>query len=181
MSPLGVARALLTAGGSAESIELIETKTFSGASSVAFDDLGDFKIHKFQWNNIHTGNNRDINLRAKVGGSVQSASSTYSRAMQVGSSSQSEDRDPNLDRLRLSAQTGNDTGEAINGFIWMYCAVDSTKYTTFNQHLAQIIHDGSFEGSFGGGAYKVANTLSGVHFYPNADTLTGSMSLYGVK
>ena len=107
MSPLGVARALLTAGGSVESIQLIETKTFSGASSVAFDDLGDFKIHKFQWNNIHTGDNRDISMRTKVGGSIQSDASTYSRAMQVGSSSQSEDRDPNLDRLRISAQTGN--------------------------------------------------------------------------
>jgi len=163
------------------SLELIEEQTVSGVSSVAFDDLGNYKVHLFQWNNIHTGDNRDISLRVKVGGTVQSASSTYARAMQVGGSSEAQDRDPNLDRLRLSAQTGNATGEAINGFLYMYCALDSTKYTTFNQHLAQIIYNGVFEGSFGGGAYKVNNTLSGVHFYPNADTLTGSMSLYGLK
>tara|TARA_R110001592_G_scaffold70003_10_gene214657 strand:+ start:519 stop:1121 length:603 start_codon:yes stop_codon:yes gene_type:complete len=163
------------------SLELIETETFSGASSVNFDDLGNYKVHVFQWNNIHLDDNRDMNLRTKVGGSVQSASSTYSRAMQVGSSSQDQDKDPNLDRLRLWAQTGADTGEAVNGFLWMYCALDSTKYTTFNQHYAQIIYNGNFEGSFGGGAYKVANTLSGVQLYPSSSTITGSISLYGLK
>jgi len=146
------------------SLEHIQTKTISDDSAVAFDDLGNYKVHLFQWKNIHLDDNRDQNLRVKVGGSVQSASSTYARAMQVGSSSQDQDKDPNLDRLRLWAQTGADTGESVSGFLWMYCALDSTKYTTFNQQYAKIIYNGNFEGNFGGGAYKVNNVLSGVHF-----------------
>ena len=164
------------------SLELIDTETFTNASTVEFNNLGNYKVHLFQWNNIHIDDNRDQNLRVKVGGSVQSDASTYSRAMQVGGSSEGQDRDPNLDRLRILAQTGADTGEAFNGFLWMYCALDSTKYTTFNQHYAQIIYNGVFEGSFGGGAYKVANALSGIQFYPSSSVMrSGSISLYGLK
>ena len=168
-------------GQSTGSLQHIETETFNGASAVEFDDLGDYKVHLFQWKNIHLADNRDQNLRVKVSGSVQSASNTYSRAMQVGGSSEGQDRDPNLDRLRLWAQTGADTGEAVNGFLWMYCALDSTKRTTFNQHYAQIIYNGVFEGSFGGGAYQESDALSGVYFYPSSSTMTGSISLYGLK
>ena len=179
---VGDAKALTDVGQLGGSLEHIQTKTISDDSAVAFDDLGNYKVHLFQWKNIHLDDNRDQNLRVKVGGSVQSASSTYARAMQVGSSSQDQDKDPNLDRLRLWAQTGADTGESVSGFLWMYCALDSTKYTTFNQHYAQIIYNGNFEGSFGGGAYKVNNVLSGVHFYPSSSVMrNGSISLYGLK
>ena len=173
--------ALTKAGHWGGSLEHIETQTFSGVTNVDFDDLGNYKVHVFQWNNIHLDDNRDQNLRAKVGGAVQSASNTYARAMQVGGSSEGQDRDPNLDRLRLWAQTGNATGEAVNGFLWMYCALDSTKYTMFNQQYAQIIYNAVFEPSFGGGGYKVNNTLSGVQFYPSSSTTTGTISLFGLK
>ena len=163
------------------SLEHIETQTFSGAANVDFDDLGNYKVHLFQWKNIHLADNRDQNLRVKVGGSVQSDSSTYSRAFQTGGSSEVQDKDPNLDRLRLWAQTGADTGEAVCGNLFMYCALDSTKYTMFNQQFSQIIYNGVFEPSFGGGGYKVANTLSGVQFYPSSSTMNGSIELFGLK
>jgi len=162
------------------SIEHIETETFSGVSTVDFDDLGNYETHLFVMNNIHLDDNRDQNLYAKTGGSTDTGSH-YARAFVVGGSADTEDRDNSLNRFRLWAQTGNATGEAFCGYLYMYNALDSAKYTLFNQFGSQTIYNGVQEISFGGGAYKQNNTLSGIQFWPSSSTMAGSIELYGLK
>tara|TARA_B100001996_G_C18611191_1_gene573771 strand:+ start:635 stop:1240 length:606 start_codon:yes stop_codon:yes gene_type:complete len=167
-------------GHASGSIEHIETETFNGVSTVNFDDLGNFETHLFVMNNIHLDDNRDQNLYAKTGGSVDDGSH-YSRAFVTGGSADGEDRDNSLNRFRLWAQTGNATGEAFCGWLYMYNALDSSKYTLFNQFGSQTIYNGVQEINFGGGAYKQNNTLSGIQFYPSSSTMAGSIELYGIK
>ena len=45
-------------------LELIETKSFTGVSSIDFDNLGTgYNMHLFTFHNIHVDDNRDLFIR----------------------------------------------------------------------------------------------------------------------
>jgi len=185
MAPLGAARFGLSGGAlDLGSLELIETISFSGASTVDFDDLGsNYNVHLFTCSNVNLADNRDQNVRVKVGGTVQTGASDYARAYQINRSDDVgyEDKDPDLNRLRINAEIGAATGESWNGYMYMYYALDSGRFTHFTQHLTQIIFYPHYVSTFGNGLYQQTNTLSGVQFSPSSSTMTGKISLYGIK
>jgi len=165
-------------------LELIETKVITGdPSSVSLDDLGTgYNVHFITFTNMHTDDNRDQNLRVKVGGVTQTSSS-YGRAFRVSNSAGGyDDKDATLDRLRILAEVGNATGECWTGSLYMYNALDSSKYTFFTTNNVFISFHPYFSSSFGSGSYNVSNVLSGLEFYPSSSVQrSGTISLYGIK
>ena len=164
-------------------LELIETQSVSGVSAVDFTTLSDYDIHFFTFNNLHCDDNKDLFSRVLVGGSEQSGASDYFRAFQACAPSYFyEDKDPDLHSIRIITEIGNATGECINGYIYMFNALDSAKYTFFSQQLAAIKYDGKTLNNFGASGYIQSNVLSGVRFYMSSgNILSADISLYGIK
>ena len=164
-------------------LELIETQSVSGVSAVDFTTLSDYDIHFFTFNNLHCDDNKDLFSRVLVGGSEQSGASDYFRAFQACAPSYFyADKDPDLHSIRIIPEIGNATGECINGYIYMFNALDSAKYTFFSQQLASIKYDGKTLNNFGASGYIQSNVLSGVRFYMSSgNILSADISLYGIK
>ena len=164
-------------------LELIETQSVSGVSAVDFTTLSDYDIHFFTFNNLHCDDNKDLFSRVLVGGSEQSGASDYFRAFQACAPSYFyADKDPDLHSIRIIPEIGNATGECINGYIYMFNALDSAKYTFFSQQLASIKYDGKTLNNFGASGYMQSNVLSGVRFYMSSgNILSADISLYGIK
>ena len=166
-------------------LELIETFTPSGVSSFDITNFGTgYDVHFLTFNDMSIGDNRDLYIRVYVGGVEQSGASDYGRAFQQGTATGSfaEDRDPDLHLLRVIPEMGNiGTGEGFNGYMYMYNAEDSAKYTFFTQQFSSVDFNNAFRMNFGSGIYQQANTLSGLKLYPNAGNISGSVSIYGIK
>ena len=183
--PLGSARFGLISLGISDSLEKIEAQTLSDDTAVDFDNLGTgYKAHLFICNNIHMDDNKDQNLRTKVGGSVQSNADDYFRAFdnQYTDNNWYEDKDPHLDRLRLNAEVGGYSPECWNAYIYMFNALDSTRYTFFTQSNNIIAFNGVLNNRYGAGAYQETDALSGVQFYPSSGYMrSGTITLYGIR
>ena len=164
-------------------LELIETKSFTGVSSIDFDNLGTgYNMHLFTFHNIHIDDNRDLFIRVKVGGSEQSGASDYGRALQGCADGYFyEDRDPDLHSIRVIPEIGNATGECITGYMYMYDALQDSKMTFFTQQLSAIKYDGKNLNNYGGTSYEITNAIDGVRFYPNAGNIAGTISIYAIK
>ena len=132
---------------------------------------------------MHCDDNKDLFSRVLVGGSEQSGASDYFRAFQACAPSYFyADKDPDLHSIRIIPEIGNATGECINGYIYMFNALDSAKYTFFSQQLAAIKYDGKTLNNFGASGYIQSNVLSGVRFYMSSgNILSADISLYGIK
>jgi hypothetical protein len=72
------------------------------------------------------------------------------------------------------------TGEGFNGYMYMYNAEDSSKYTFFTQQFSSVDFNNNFRMNFGSGIYQQANTLSGLKLYPNAGNISGTVSIFGI-
>ena len=168
-------------------LELIETQTItSSTAQIDFTDLGTgYNVHFITINNFQPATDaQDLNFRVLVGGSVQTGASDYARAFNINYSNgtNSEDRDPDLDRLRLIPEIGTSTGELANGYLYMYNALDSSKYTFFTQHSTFISRDPHYATTFGSGSYLQSNTLSGIRFYMSFGNINETeISIYGIK
>ena len=166
-------------------LELIETKTISDDSSVSFTNLGsDYKTHLFLINNLHLDDNRDQNLRVEVGGTEQTGSTDYSRSFRSGFSNGSgfyDDKDDELDRLRLNAEHGGFDPETSNAYLYMYNALQTSK-TIFSQFWTYQDKNNETAFRYGTGSYNKQHILSGVKFYPSTGLLiSGTISIYGQR
>lgn len=184
--PIGQAKFGLLGGiaSISDSLEKIETQTLSDDTAIDFDSLGTgYKAHLFICNNIHMDDNRDQNIRAKVGGSVDSTND-YFRAFenQFTNNNWYEDRDATLNRLRINSEVGGFSPECWNAYIYMYNALSSTQYTFFTQSNNVIGHDGSLGNRYGAGGYLETDALSGVQFFPSSGFMrSGTITLYGIR
>ena len=163
-------------------LEWIETLNPSNASHVELTTLGDYDIHLITLNNFHTDDNKDLNSRVLVGGSEKSGNH-YGRAFAACAPSYFyDDADAFLDRLRHIPEIGSGTGECLNGYIYMYNALDAAKYTFFTQAFAAMKYDGKTLNNFGGGIYQQSEALSGIKFYMSSgNILSADVSIYGIK
>ena len=165
-------------------LELIQTYTPSGVGSFDITNFGTgYNVHFLTFNDMSIGDNRDLFIRVYVGGVEQLGATDYGRAFQQGTATGSfaEDVDPDLHSLRVIPEMGNlGTGEGFNGYMYMYNAEDSAKYTFFTQQFSSVDFNNAFRMNFGSGIYQQANTLSGLKLYPNAGNISGTVSIYGI-
>jgi hypothetical protein len=165
-------------------LELISKNTISNASTVDITDLGsNYQVHLITMNNMHTNDNKDLNFRAIVGGDVQSGSSDYSRSFRnmYQDGNQYEDKDADLDRLRLNSEIGGNSPEGFNALIYMYNALFVGR-TFLTQQQAILDRNAYFGSYYGAGAYQGINVLSGISFYMSSDNInSGNISIYGIR
>ena len=167
-------------------LELIETKDLTGTTPTAIDftDLKEdiYNVHQITYNNLQITGGLDT-IRARVsndGGSSFESTSQYDGAIQTMTTAGSfgESTRTNFDAFDRIGQ--NAVNQAYNGYIYIYNAGDSTKYTFLTHHVTNQ-NDGF---RFGGQVYHVAETVNAFRLFLTTHTFkdVGSVvSLYGIK
>ena len=140
------------------SLELIEEQTISSSTAqVDFtsikENIYDVQFLKFNGLNFDT-DNKDLRLRFGVGGTIDT-DNDYQRARQIGDASGnfSESRDTNINYITIAGEIGSATNELLNGYIYIYNAGNSSKYTFTTHQTTQIKYTGVLQMNFGGGVY----------------------------
>ena len=139
--------------------------------------------HLFTYNDLRLHDNRDLELRVFVSGSIVDSGTAYERARQLGNSNGSfdEDFDNDMHTLKICGQNGANTGETTNGHIWMHNAVSNSDNTYITWMNTQVLFNGYYEMSYCQGKYSADDTLTGIRLYPSSDDLnSGEISLYGL-
>jgi len=184
--PLGAARFGLL-GGVADlgKLELIETQDLTGTtpSAIDFTDLQEstYNVHFLTYNNLQITGGLDT-IRARVsndGGSTFESTSNYDSAIQTMTVAGSfgESTRTNFDAFDRIGQTA--VNQPYNGYIYIYNAGDSSKYTFLTHHNTNQ-NDGF---RFGSQVYTVAETINAFRlFLPthNFRDVGSVLSLYGI-
>ena len=170
-----------------QTMDLLSTTTISNDATVDITtDLGSgYDTHIFQFHNVHTaGDNKDLEIRVFVSGSIVDSGTDYqrSRRLSEGDNDSHDDYDDDMHTLKVKGETGNATGEAINGYLYMYNALSSSMMTHFHWQMGHIINTGVYQNTKGVGSYKVAATLTGIRFYLSSGNISsGTIKMYGLK
>ena len=173
------------AGGS---LELIEEQTISGTvAQVDFTSIQQSKydVHLLILSNILTEtNNKRASIRFFESGVIETGS-VYQTANQVGTAGGtfSEVNNTSSNDIRITDNTGNDTGESSNIYVYCYNLGNSAKYSFVT--CQSVGTDGTPTAfmEFGGGVLPQASTVDGIRVLGNgSQNLTGgNLKLYGVK
>jgi len=164
-------------------LELIETITLSSVSSANFNNLGNFNIHLMTLNDIQntTDNGRPV-LRYIENGVVESGSNYQFGNFQIDSANNSaQSKNSSSTSALLCINNGNATNEKSNAYTYIYNALDSTKFTFSTVHSAGIIGSGAFKMWYGSSVLDQTTSVTGFNISVSSGTLTGNISLYGIK
>ena len=163
-------------------LELIETQTVSGVSTVDFTSIREssYDVHFLTANNFHTTTDSDRGrLRFYENGSLESGG-VYQLAEQQGRADGtfSEVRSTTSTSLDYIVNTGSSTNESGNAYCYIYNAGDSNKFTfmTYQTMTIQAIPQAVM--AFGSGVLPQASTVDGFQFF--APGTSGTFSLYGI-
>ena len=166
-------------------LELNETQTVSSAFA-DFESLGSYNVHLFTLNNVVPSSATNIGLRVSNDGGTSYEATGYQYAWQRGyPSTFTELKSTSSDRIQINGSIGTGTNDALNGYVYGYNLLDSSKYSFFTFHTIGSLSSSSIYAlmSFGSGVKPTAETHNGVRFGTGSfSALTsGSISLYGIR
>tara|TARA_R110002020_G_scaffold110651_4_gene255631 strand:- start:427 stop:996 length:570 start_codon:yes stop_codon:yes gene_type:complete len=188
MSPLGAARAVITSSADFGKLELIETKTISGTvAQVDFTSIKEstYNVHLLMLSNMLTETDaKRVALRFFESGSIEIASVyQFANFVLEAGGSQANVASTGSNTLRITDNTGNDTGESSNTYVYLYNLGDSSKYSFITCQSSAITSSAVGVTEFGSGVLPQTSTVDGIRVLGDgAINLTGgTMSLYGIK
>jgi len=167
-------------------LELIQTQTASSDSAIVFSNLGDYDVHLLTWSDLQLSQDgQAIQLRVSTDGGSSYVSSGYDWMYDYYDCSGSawEYASSNNSNMEIQRFNGNQARENTNGFLWLYNALNSTKYTFSHSHPAYLSEHGRLAHYSGGATYPVAAQVSAIKFMPQNGNFTTAqgISLYGLK
>ena len=172
------------------SIELIESQTFSSVSSVIFDEIKEdiYDVHFITIDNFQQDGGDNYGMRwllSNDGGSSYETSNyamAYFNLTSGGSTTDNKDTSrTHFQSTVVSADKDTDATSRGGGFIYMYNAGNSSKYTLQTNHSYS---EGTTIGlAFGGASYDVAETINAFKFddFGTGYNMWGTITVYGVK
>jgi len=182
--PLGAARFGLL-GGVADlgKLELIETKTFSGVTTVDFTSIDEstYNVHFLTINDLQgiDSTASPVYTRLSNDGGSTFETSNYQRA-QLANTFESRTTSSNFLNL-IGPGVTNKTGRSSNCYIYFYNLGDSAKYSFATEQGTTWTDANDYQMQFGSSVYTVAETINAIRFY-NASSrqISGTISLYGI-
>ena len=178
--PLGAGRFGLL-GGVADlgKLELIETKTVSGATTVDFTDIKEdiYEVHFMTGILTGNGGNRPY-LRFFESGTIEDASVYLVAYRQlVAPNAQAENKGPGVTNLDFFVGA-SEVGESSVANCYIYNAGDSSKFT--HQTQAGLMTT-TFRAQYGGGVLPQTSVVDGFRIQSStANSINGTISLYGL-
>tara|TARA_R100000388_G_C7240520_1_gene160990 strand:- start:933 stop:1562 length:630 start_codon:yes stop_codon:yes gene_type:complete len=173
------------------SLELIQSQTFSGVSSVAFTDIKQnvYDVHFIKVKNFTQDGGNSFGMRfllSNDGGSSYETSNyqmSYFEITPDGNNSENRSTSRTHFQNTIVTQDRDSTPLSIGGgYYYLYNAGNSSKFTTQTGHTVSGIS--SVIGfSMGGASYNVAETINAFKFddFGLGYNLYGTIELYGVK
>ena len=131
--PLGAARFGLS-GADLGKLELIETQTISGTvAQVDFTSIKEstYNVHLLMLSNMLTETDgKRVTLRFFESGVIETASVyEFANFVLEAGGSQANVNNTGSNDIRITDNTGNDTGESSNTLVYLYNLGDSSKYS----------------------------------------------------
>ena len=183
--PLGASRFGLL-GGVADlgKLELIETQTISSATANFTSlDVSTYNVHFFTLSDLVVTTQTEFGLRVSDDGGSSYETSNYQFANQRGyaSGTFAERKSTSQGSIRLGGDVTTDTNSVFNGYVYMYNAGDSSKYTFFTSHNT-FTQGSTYTMEFGSGVYAVASTINAIQFGQSILSAfsSGTISAYGI-
>ncbi len=168
------------------SLELIESQIYSSGtiSAVDFTSIkgAKFNVHFLTWSNVDFASEEVPALRFFESGVIETASVYQFATQGYGTGGTfSESKSTGETYLQLGNYTDNNT----NGYVYIYNAHNSSKYTFISSQSMDDDQDSSPQsiGYFGGGVLPQASTVDGIRFTGSASVNFSSytVKLYGIK
>ncbi len=168
-------------------LELIETQTPSGASTVDFTSIKEniYNVHFLAVNNLQisdSGSNQ-VKIRFYETGTLET-SSVYDYAYQRGDSNAAfgEEKSTSASNLLQFRNFGaSDSNASAGGYSYFYNLGDSSKYSFQTMHSSYLDNSSNAEFSFGSGVLHQASQVDGIQLVSQAGTISATISLYGIK
>jgi len=166
-------------------LELIQTQSVSGVSAVDFTSIKESKydIHFLTWEDFDYSYDGTRLIMQFYESGVLETASVYQYATQHGDSGGtfSEQKSTGDSDLRIGGGTGNDTNEKANGYVYIYNAGNSSKYTFITTQNLDF-QNTLFRMEFGSGVLPQASTVDGLKLkLHDTGTFSGTASLYGIR
>ena len=170
------------------SMELIQSQTVSSpVAQVDFTSIKESKydVHLLTWVDVVSANDsKRMVLRFFESGTIETAS-VYQYANQVNYAGNiyTEAKSTGDNDIRINDNTGNDTAENQNGYVYCYNLGNSSKYSYTNCMSVGVASTNINWSEFGGGVLPQASTVDGIRLLIDGDynITAGTLKLYGVK
>ena len=169
-------------------LELIETQTVSSSvSTLEFTDLKDFNVHFFTVADAqNSDDSKGVAFRLYESGTLESGS-VYDTARQICASggSFSENRSSSNSAIRFGDNTlkSSSPRTKINGYLYFYNLLDSTRTSHTTQHSSNFSNSGDFRSFFGSNVLPQTSYVNQIQVMAfNTGTIdSGIFSLYGIR
>jgi len=167
-------------------LELIETQTVS-SSFADFTTLNEntYNVHLITLSNIYTTGQTEIGLRFSDDNGATFEITPYEFANLRGNAVGTADdrRSTAQQSIRLAGDTtGNYANNTLNGYVYIYNAGDSTKYTGTTSHISFMFNNTHYY-EFGGGVYGTTSSINAIRIGQGilSAFTSGTLSLYGIR
>jgi len=162
-------------------LELIQTQSVSGVSTVDFTNLGDYNVHFLTVNNLQVAvSNTRLGVRFYESGVLETGSVYDWAYQQCLQGSNAEFKEAGFTSIPVQIEQPINFGGV--GYNYFYNLTDSAKYSFLtNQHIRT--KDGMIA-EFGGGLMKQASQVTGFQIgsYDSSNyNFSLTASLYGIK
>tara|TARA_B100000965_G_scaffold371036_1_gene359619 strand:- start:568 stop:1224 length:657 start_codon:yes stop_codon:yes gene_type:complete len=172
-------------------LELIESKTFSGVSSVTFEDIDvdTYNTH-FLTYTFHTGSH-DVGIFGRFGYenldgtyAYEDANNQYANQYNEADGTNGEYKSTSMwahQHANLGSMASGDDG-FFSGYAYLYQMGDSTKYSFINVHSVYNSRtDNNAAMNYGGGVFPTAKRHNSYYIAPNTGTTSGRAAIYGIR
>ena len=167
-------------------LEHLLTQTVSSATA-DFTTLQEttYNVHLFTFTDIHFGSQSEFGYRlSNDNGSTFETGYQFGNQRGLENGSFSERRSTGQNTARLFGDISNNALSAGNGYMYLYNAGDSTKFTHSTSHCALRDNADKSGFEFGSQVYDHAETIQAIRFGLGTSMSSidsGTISLYGIK
>ena len=167
-------------------LELIETQTVSSAVA-DFTSLQEnvYDIHFFTFSDIHFSSQTEFGYRlSNDGGTSFETGYDFANFRITDDSGTSQRRSTNQNTARLFGDIDNGGNSVGQGYMYLYGAANSTKYTTSTSHFVFENESDKFCTEWGGQGYDHQEHISGIRFGAStsmSNMASATISLYGIR
>lgn len=163
----------------------IQTINASSQANIDFTNIHNtrFNTHLIVYDGLRpTGDNEPLALRLRQQSNSTFFTSGYKVAVGEMYSNNFGAYRGSKNFLRIAENTGNQSYENANGFVWIHGAGDSESYTDITAQSTCVWNNATEIGLLGGGFLKNSAVIDGFRLYGEntGTTWTGRVALYGV-
>ena len=167
-------------------LEHLLTQTISSATA-DFTTLNEstYNVHLFTFTDIHFGSQSEFGYKlSNDNGSSYESGYQFANQRGISDGSFAERKSTSQNSARLFGDIDSATNSLGNGYLYLYNAGDSSKYTFSTSHCVFVDNADKPAMEFGSQVYDHAETIQAIRFGLGTGTTamtSATISLYGIK